>query len=86
VLNSLYYARAYIQGAFGGVGGVSGQSGSSGSGGARGEWEGGCHGGGRGPTPATPATPIVKAPNGADTSRGRITQQVDNNVDRFFTA
>lgn len=84
VLDSLYFSRVFNQGGFGGQGGVAGPSGQSGGGGARGEWEGLCKGGGAGRPPLTPVTPADRAPPGADKSRGQITQDVVNSVDRFY--
>ena len=84
VLDSLYFARIYNQGAFGGTGGQAGPSGNSGPGGARGEWEGGCKGGANGVTPKTPPTPPTAAPAGQDKGRGTVVQQPVLNVDRFY--
>jgi hypothetical protein len=84
VIDSLTYSPVQsVPGNFG-LGKLSGSSGHSGSGGQHGSRPGTCSGGDPGPTPTTPPTPSVRSSDGRTGNRGKVTVQVDNNIERMF--
>lgn len=84
VLDALSYSSVSNQPGTPGAGGFAGSSGVSGNGGSRGSHPGACGGGRTGSRPSTQATPYIQNSSGAKGTAGKVNQDIDNNIFRYF--